>query len=256
MGLQILLLVVIVSIISYGLYELLLKELVLKSISQRKDKSKSNNDLIPQEKVAASSDRYEPSKVLNENAVISGMDVDTMKEDKPKVTLMKNKISGSTTNVLMLKDKIKSSEIISIYIFPQNKKDVDGKILYLALKSLNLVFSDTGIFHRVEDIKSSKQAQFSLALSKEPGVFDLDKMFESSYPGVVLFMVLNSPSSPMFAFEEMLSTARKLSCRLMGDLCDASMNKLTPQSIESTRDKVREYQRKKVFSKEEQLLEV
>ena len=262
MDLRIFLMLILVGIVVYGFIEIFRKTKILNFIVKKSSDSKEE-DISSEEKIEESSssletvasykENYSAESLLKENSVVSSHEVLKMQEKTPKVTLMKSDIVGSTVNILGKDQDISPGEVISLYIFPQSRKTINGKILYLALKSLNLEFGDTGIFHRVEKLEGSNQAQFSLAVAKEPGSFDLDNMFSSEYPGIVLFTVLSGPSAPLFAFEEMLSAARKIACKLMAEMCDKSGKKLTHHTLEFYRDQVRNSQRRKIFNKEEVL---
>jgi FtsZ-interacting cell division protein ZipA len=78
--------------------------------------------------------------------------------------------------------------VVSAYVLAEHQ-EYTGYALLQALTICDLHYDHVSqIFHKYG---GNKQPWFSLAVAKEPGVFDFDQLGSVTYPGVVLFMDLS-----------------------------------------------------------------
>jgi cell division protein ZipA len=78
----------------------------------------------------------------------------------------------------------------------------------------------------------------------QPGVFDIDNMADMSTPGLVFFLTLPGPENMMQAYDYMLETAQAVARNLGADVLDESRSVLTRQTMEHSRQQIRELERR------------
>jgi cell division protein ZipA len=118
-----------------------------------------------------------------------------------------------------------------------------GDILHILL-ACDLRFGDMSFFHRYEQKAGLGPIQFSVANMMQPGVFDLDEMSDIATPGLVFFLTLPGPEDMMQAFDYMLETAQAVARNLEGDVLDESRSAMTSQTLEHSRQKIRDLERR------------
>ena len=118
-----------------------------------------------------------------------------------------------------------------------------GDILHILL-ACDLRFGDMSFFHRYEHEAGLGSIQFSVANMMQPGVFDLDDMADMNTPGLVFFLTLPGPEDMMQAFDYMLETAQAVARNLEGDVLDESRSAMTSQTLEHSRQKIRDLERR------------
>ena len=99
-------------------------------------------------------------------------------------------------------------------------------------------------FHRHEFEAGRGAIQFSVANMMQPGVFDIDNMSDFNTPGLVFFLTLPGPEDMMKAFDYMLETAQAVARNLGGDVLDESRSVLTKQTLEHSRQLIRDLERR------------
>ncbi len=118
-----------------------------------------------------------------------------------------------------------------------------GDILHILL-ACDLRFGDMSFFHRYEQEAGLGPIQFSVANMMQPGVFNLDGMADMTTPGLVFFLTLPGPEKMMQAFDYMLETAQAVARNLEGDVLDDSRSAMTSQTLEHSRQKIRDLERR------------
>ncbi|MBE9538595.1 MAG: cell division protein ZipA [Proteobacteria bacterium] len=118
-----------------------------------------------------------------------------------------------------------------------------GDILHILL-ACDLRFGDMSFFHRYEHEAGLGSIQFSVANMMQPGVFDLDDMADMNTPGLVFFLTLPGPEDMMQAFDYMFETAQAVARNLEGDVLDESRSAMTSQTLEHSRQKIRDLERR------------
>ena len=111
-------------------------------------------------------------------------------------------------------------------------------------QACDLRFGDMDFFHRHEFEAGRGAIQFSVANMMQPGVFDIDNMADMATPGLVFFLTLPGPENMMQAYDYMLETAQTVARNLGADVLDESRSVLTRQTMEHSRQQIRELERR------------
>lgn len=138
-------------------------------------------------------------------------------------------------------------EVLIINIMaPKGDMFNGGELLDIVLKC-GLRYGSMDIFHRYSDTKGEGALLFSMANMVRPGTFDLDSMDEFTTPGVSLFMTLPIDADSMQSYDLMVETAQAISQTLHGELKDEQRSAMTKQTLEHSRQRIRDFERKKLF---------
>mgnify|MGYP003626977080 CR=1 FL=1 len=133
--------------------------------------------------------------------------------------------------------------VIVINVHAATKQGFQGQDVKQLLEACGLDHGEMSIFHRHEEDDLLSPIQFSVANAIEPGYFDPDTLDEISTPGVSFFMTLPGPKDYNKAFEYMLETAQCFARNLKGELKDENLSVMTPQTIEHSRQSIKEFKR-------------
>jgi cell division protein ZipA len=125
--------------------------------------------------------------------------------------------------------------IVAIRLVAPTEQRLEGGELRSALEGEGLEFGRYSIFHR---LRADGRVLYSVASLVEPGSFDIASMDTMSFPGVSLFAVFPGPMPAPQAFDELLSTARRLGDRLRASLQDDVGSSLTGQRVLSIREEL------------------
>lgn len=129
--------------------------------------------------------------------------------------------------------------IVSLRLVLTRQQTVPGDQLAALLLAEGLKFGRYSIFHR--ELHGDRPI-FSVASLVEPGYFDPNAMAGQRFPGVSFFAVLPGPLPAPQTFDDVLSTARRLSERLGGVLQDDTGSTLTGQRILSLREELVQFE--------------
>ena len=135
-------------------------------------------------------------------------------------------------------------EVFMLNVVSRNSDGFRGEDILHILLACDLRFGDMSFFHRHEFEAGRGAIQFSVANMMQPGVFDIDNMAEMNTPGLVFFLTLPGPEDMMKAFDYMLETAQAVARNLGGDVLDESRSVLTRQTMEHSRQKIRDLERR------------
>ena len=102
--------------------------------------------------------------------------------------------------------------------------------------------------HRHEDDAGNGEVLFSMVNMVKPGTFDVDSMSGFNTCGVSLFMTLPCYGDAEQNFELMLSSAEQLVAELGAELLDDQRIPLGKQKIRHYRDRIREYERRRLLA--------
>ncbi|RYY75285.1 MAG: cell division protein ZipA [Gammaproteobacteria bacterium] len=138
-------------------------------------------------------------------------------------------------------------EVLIINIMAAKGDMFNGSELLDIVLKCGLRYGSMDIFHRYADTKGEGALLFSMANMVRPGTFDLDAMDEFSTPGVSLFMTLPIEADSMQSFDLMVETAQAISQTLNGELKDEQRSAMTKQTLEHSRQRIRDFERKKLF---------
>ena len=131
-----------------------------------------------------------------------------------------------------------------INVVARDPQGFRGEDILHILLACDLRFGDMNFFHRHEFEAGRGAIQFSVANMMQPGVFDIDHMGDFNTPGLVFFLTLPGPEDMMKAFDYMLETAQAVSRNLDGDVLDESRSVLSKQSLEHSRQQIRDLERR------------
>lgn len=135
-------------------------------------------------------------------------------------------------------------EVFMLNVVARSSQGFRGEDIMHILLACDLRFGDMDFFHRHEFEAGRGAIQFSVANMMQPGVFDIDNMADMNTPGLVFFLTLPGPEDMMQAFDYMLETAQAVARNLGGDVLDESRSVLTPQTLEHSRQKIRDLERR------------
>ena len=131
-------------------------------------------------------------------------------------------------------------EVFMFNVVARNKQGFHGGDILHILLACDLRFGDMGFFHRHELEAGRGAVQFSVTNMMQPGVFDIDNMADMATPGLVFFMTLPGPEDRMQAFDYMLETAKTVARNLDADVLDESRSVISKQTMEHSRQKIRD----------------
>ncbi|MHB0764617.1 cell division protein ZipA [Stutzerimonas sp. NM35] len=140
-------------------------------------------------------------------------------------------------------------EVLVINVIARDSSGFRGPALLQNILESGLRFGEMDIFHRHESMAGNGEVLFSMANAVKPGTFDLDDIDHFTTPAVSFFLGLPGPRHPKQAFDVMVAAARKLSAELNGELKDDQRSVLTAQTIEHYRQRIVEYERRKMTVK-------
>ena len=130
-----------------------------------------------------------------------------------------------------------SGFMVVLNVLAQEKRRFAGPELLTAFNAAGLVFGERSLYHRMapggEDVP-----MFSVANTVAPGVFEPDEMQELITPGVALFLEVPGTPDDIGAFDDMLATAKRLSARLDGRLCNGSREILKTEEVSRFRERI------------------
>jgi len=136
-------------------------------------------------------------------------------------------------------------EVIVMNVFSRDDSGFNGADLMRVILACGMRYGEMDIFHREED-GADAAIQFSMANLVKPGTFDLNEMDNFYTPGVSFFLSLPGPKNSMKAFDYMYETAQCVVKNLNGELKDEMHSAMTSQTIEHSRQKVRDFERRQL----------
>jgi len=135
-------------------------------------------------------------------------------------------------------------EVFMLNVVARKPEGFRGDDILHILLACDLRFGDMSFFHRHEFEAGRGAIQFSVANMMQPGVFDIDNMSDFTTPGLVFFVTLPGPDDMMQAFDYMLETAQAVARNLDGDVLDETRSALTRQTMEHSRQQIRDLERR------------
>ena len=137
-------------------------------------------------------------------------------------------------------------EVLVINVVARSEEGFPGAAMQQSVMESGLRYGDMNIYHRHESMTGNGDVLFSMANALNPGTFDPDELEHTHIRAVSFFMGLPGPRHPKQALDLMIASARKLAQELGGDLKDESRSVLTAQTIEHYRQRIAEYERKRL----------
>ncbi|KXU38853.1 hypothetical protein AXE65_11720 [Ventosimonas gracilis] len=140
-------------------------------------------------------------------------------------------------------------DVLVIHVLAKDGKGFFGPELLQCVLESGLRFGEREIFHRHESKAGHGEVLFSMANAVKPGTFDLAEMDLCYIRAVAFYLLLPGPHNPKAAFSEMLAAVRKLESELGGEVKDDQHSVLTAQTIEHYRQRIGEFERKKLLNR-------
>ncbi len=120
---------------------------------------------------------------------------------------------------------------------------MSGEAIVQAAKEVNLQPGEMQIFHHQLPGGRGQTPLFSMASMVEPGTFPFDDLADFTTPGLTLFAQLPGVRDGLEVFDRLLDTAHRLSVRLDAEILDETRSGMSKQTIEHTREEIREHSR-------------
>ena len=138
-----------------------------------------------------------------------------------------------------------ATDVIAIAVMAREGGTFEGLVLLKLLLACGLRYCPTTrMFHRFESDDDQSPLQFSVIDTLKPGEFPLDDMAHFSTKGIWLLMPMPGARELSMAFEAMYETARAVARYLNGDLRDENQSVITAQTVEFSRQRVQEFERR------------
>ncbi|WP_407331120.1 cell division protein ZipA [Enterovibrio sp. 27052020O] len=120
-------------------------------------------------------------------------------------------------------------------------QEFNGEELINCLEQHGMIFGEMEIYHRHADLAGTGQVLFSAANMFNPGSFPLATIHQFTTPGITLFMTLPCYGEAEQNFKLMLQTAQQVADQLGGLVTDDKRSMMTPQRLDSYRDKIKQF---------------
>lgn len=137
-------------------------------------------------------------------------------------------------------------EVLVINIMAPSGEYFSGGAILDACIEEGMRFGEMNIFHRHRDIEGRQPIIFSMANIVMPGTFNIQEMDRFYTPGVSFFLALPCSGKSMDAFDLLYNTAKNLANYWGGELKDENRSVLTQQTVEHYRQRIRDYERKRL----------
>ncbi len=149
-----------------------------------------------------------------------------------------------------IQEKPKSHGFLALTIMPKANGQFSSIALQATLTKNHFRFGVQKLYHRHLQDNATQPILYSVASIAKPGYFDQTNT--QSYPGLLIYLLLDDVQDPVNAFEKMLTSARQLSASLQAELCDATRQPITTALIQQYREKAKAAVRVPVREKEYQ----
>ena len=179
------------------------------------------------------------------NSTISADSDARIKSQVTVETVRSTSVSSQKKSVAHVETNNKDNPalVVVINVHALTHQGFPGSEVKKLLEACGLDHGQMSIFHRHEEDDLLSPIQFSVANAIEPGYFDPETLDEISTPGVSFFMTLPGPKDYSKAFEYMLETAQCFARNLKGELKDENLSVMTAQTIEHSRQRIKEFKR-------------
>lgn len=205
---------------------------------------------VPDEQRSTANEKLVANKnddddVVGLNSTISADSDARIKSQVTVETVRSTSVSSQKKSVAHVETNNKDNPalVVVINVHALTHQGFPGSEVKKLLEACGLDHGQMSIFHRHEEDDLLSPIQFSVANAIEPGYFDPETLDEISTPGVSFFMTLPGPKDYSKAFEYMLETAQCFARNLKGELKDENLSVMTAQTIEHSRQRIKEFKR-------------
>ncbi|MEZ5492164.1 MAG: cell division protein ZipA [Gammaproteobacteria bacterium] len=154
--------------------------------------------------------------------------------------------NGHSAEASGSRNNFEPSEVLVINVMSREGEMFHGADLLQVLTTAGLKHGDMNIFHKHVGSRVDSPIVFSVANILNPGTFELDKMEQFETRGVSLFLAMPAVISNREAFDDMLRIAQQIRAALDGELRDDRRSVMTSQTIEHYRQRVQDYELRKL----------
>jgi len=169
-------------------------------------------------------------------------DLTFSRDDQGELDLEHNDLIDSDTEHEEDDELEQAEEVIIINVMANPGTMIEGKKLLAILLKNGMRLGEMSIFHRHADSSGKGPVMFSMANMLKPGTFSMSEMDEFETLGVSFFMQLPNKLGNMTCFEQMLKTAEALKNEMDVLLKDENRSVLTRQTIEHSRQRIRDFE--------------
>jgi cell division protein ZipA len=135
-----------------------------------------------------------------------------------------------------------AAQVIIINVMAKPGAEMAGSRMLPVLMKHGMRLGDMSIFHRHADNSVKGTVMFSMANMLKPGTFSMSDMDTFTTPGVSFFMQLPNKLGNMQCFDQMLKTAQAVKEELDAVLKDENRSVFTRQTIEHSRQRIRDFE--------------
>lgn len=123
--------------------------------------------------------------------------------------------------------------IIAINVIAKSQLGFSGKALLSVMLDNQLQYGAKKTYDYCA--QDTQEVLYSVASIVEPGTFDVHTIAQKNYPGIMLFVLINSLDDSVFAFEAMLKAAYTMAAKLNAQVCNVERQPLSQEHIEQFR---------------------
>ena len=216
----------------------------------RIEPSFGDNSIDEDEKIEESFDDLDLSVEIENNPVENAPTVEDHPIERPVAYTKKDQAElAFEQHTGSEEHQAPTEEVIVINVMAKADTLFAGKDLLPVLMKHNMRLGDMSIFHRYADSSGNGPVMFSMANMVQPGTFDISQMEEFSTPGISFFLQLPNVLDNMQCFEKMLDAANTVKSTLNGELKDENRSVITRQTIEHSRQRIRDFELKQLSKK-------
>ncbi|MBS0287815.1 MAG: cell division protein ZipA C-terminal FtsZ-binding domain-containing protein [Proteobacteria bacterium] len=136
-------------------------------------------------------------------------------------------------------EKPKTHDFIALTVIPKQYAQFSGVSLQAALSKNHFRYGQQKLYHRHDQDNPAQPILYSVASLAKPGFFEQSTISMQSFPGILIYLLLDDVEDPVTAFEKMLTCARQLCVGLQAELCDAQKQPLSTSMIQQYREKAK-----------------
>ncbi len=180
--------------------------------------------------------RPQPDPLLEElnkpvNVEVARFQPQEEEDEQPLVQDEKIRVSAAD-------EKPKTHGFIALTIIPKSNAQFSSITLQSTLTKYHFRYGAQKLYHRHVQDNPALPALYSVANLAKPGYFESMTQGQT-FPGILIYLLLDEVEDPITAFEKMLTSARQLSASLHAELCDAKRQPISTTVISQYREQAK-----------------